>query len=291
MNSDNNNNDDDNDLEMHEHDADSDDVGPDDARHNEASVSPFFKTRRSFLRAHTATHALPTLPTTLIGPGIRTSPHVSVGISTPPTISAISTPPIISAISTPPIISAAHETGRAASPIEPTSIDAILRAPHKSVVSTLHHRLLTPSKPNKIPITDRVRWHICGRQAVKCAFCNHTIRTLYESFEIDHIVPRHLGGSNDLENLQMLHHACHKRKTEIEQQARADINYENRHGLSRYFQPMCTVFYRRVPLPSAGVRSFLAHENPWWRNLCQRYSVESACRLIYASGLPLTAIH
>jgi 5-methylcytosine-specific restriction endonuclease McrA len=34
-----------------------------------------------------------------------------------------------------------------------------------------------------------------------------------DRLEIDHIIPRHLGGDNRLMNLQLLHRHCHDQKT------------------------------------------------------------------------------
>lgn len=41
-------------------------------------------------------------------------------------------------------------------------------------------------------------------------------------FEVDHIIPRHLGGSNDPDNLQALCHSCHAAKSASEWRARAE---------------------------------------------------------------------
>lgn len=49
----------------------------------------------------------------------------------------------------------------------------------------------------------------------------HTVVWLTSNLELDHIIPLHLGGSNDCENLQLLCTDCHKTKTIRERQGRA----------------------------------------------------------------------
>ena len=50
--------------------------------------------------------------------------------------------------------------------------------------------------------------------------CNVCCQLVDEHYEIDHIVPLHLGGSNHRSNLQLLCHQCHKTKTMSEMIAR-----------------------------------------------------------------------
>ena len=58
---------------------------------------------------------------------------------------------------------------------------------------------------------------VAARQGWKCAECK---QTLTEDYEIDHAVPLHLGGSNDISNLRALHKRCHMLLNSIQQRAR-----------------------------------------------------------------------
>jgi len=53
---------------------------------------------------------------------------------------------------------------------------------------------------------------ILGKQGGKCAWCGRDIEP-GQGFEVDHVVPVALGGSNEPENLQILHRPCHREKT------------------------------------------------------------------------------
>ena len=50
----------------------------------------------------------------------------------------------------------------------------------------------------------------------KCQCCNKKVKS--DNFEIDHIKPLSIGGTNDIDNLQILCKACHKIKTSGEQE-------------------------------------------------------------------------
>ena len=50
---------------------------------------------------------------------------------------------------------------------------------------------------------------ILVRQGYECPECLEPI-SKYENYEIDHIVPVALGGTDDLDNLRALHAACHR---------------------------------------------------------------------------------
>lgn len=56
------------------------------------------------------------------------------------------------------------------------------------------------------------RWRTLRRRILRtepiCRTCQAAPAT-----EIDHIVPKHLGGTDDLSQLQPLCHSCHQRKT------------------------------------------------------------------------------
>ena len=51
------------------------------------------------------------------------------------------------------------------------------------------------------------------RQRGKCGWCELYF-TREDVLEVDHIIPKALGGGNGLDNLQLLHRHCHDQKTE-----------------------------------------------------------------------------
>ena len=54
-------------------------------------------------------------------------------------------------------------------------------------------------------------WYF-GKQKGKCAYCQLSF-TEDEIIELDHLTPKSLGGSNEPQNLQLLHQHCHHIKT------------------------------------------------------------------------------
>ncbi len=57
--------------------------------------------------------------------------------------------------------------------------------------------------------------HLLKRQHGKCAWCELYF-TSEDVLEVDHIIPKALGGGNVLDNLQLLHRHCHDQKTEVD---------------------------------------------------------------------------
>ena len=53
------------------------------------------------------------------------------------------------------------------------------------------------------------------RQRGKCAWCELYF-TCEDVPEVDHIIPKALGGGNELTNLQLLHGHCHDQKTGVD---------------------------------------------------------------------------
>ena len=53
------------------------------------------------------------------------------------------------------------------------------------------------------------------RQRGKCAWCELYF-TSEDTLEVDHIIPKALGGGNALDNLQLLHGHCHDQKTGVD---------------------------------------------------------------------------
>lgn len=68
-------------------------------------------------------------------------------------------------------------------------------------------------RPPRPKIAPQVRWELAASQKFKCAICK---RVLPITAEIDHIIPRHRGGSDRLCNLQALCNNCHASKTRTE---------------------------------------------------------------------------
>ncbi len=72
------------------------------------------------------------------------------------------------------------------------------------------------------------------------------------SFAIDHIIPIHMGGTNDWTNLCALCLQCHGKKTAFENDRNWDRRREPILGLSKYFSPGST-FFLPTPIPPPGV--------------------------------------
>jgi len=72
---------------------------------------------------------------------------------------------------------------------------------------------------------------VLERQGVRCNICN----ILWNScFELDHIIPRSVGGTDEQDNLQFLCNSCHKFKTyKIDQLTRDKIDKKKRVSKSR----------------------------------------------------------
>lgn len=62
----------------------------------------------------------------------------------------------------------------------------------------------------------RIRERIILRDGAACVKCGKGVGPL----EVDHVVPLHVGGSNDPANLELLCRDCHRVKTELEGRAR-----------------------------------------------------------------------
>ncbi len=57
--------------------------------------------------------------------------------------------------------------------------------------------------------------HLLKRQRGKCAWCELYF-TSEDVLEVDHVIPKALGGGNALDNLQLLHGHCHDQKTGVD---------------------------------------------------------------------------
>ena len=95
-----------------------------------------------------------------------------------------------------------RRTAAAAVPRTTTRTSAL----HAGVAGTPPPRTL----PQRRPLPEKTRKLVAYRQAYKCALCDCLLPPTYE---VDHIVPVAMEGSNGLANLQALCRPCHKQKT------------------------------------------------------------------------------
>ena len=59
----------------------------------------------------------------------------------------------------------------------------------------------------------RTRKQVIARDGGICQMCGKPVSTGAGDAQIDHIVPKRDGGTDALENLQLLHRSCHSKKT------------------------------------------------------------------------------
>lgn len=64
--------------------------------------------------------------------------------------------------------------------------------------------------PHRRQVTNRMKKDVAARASWKCEICSNTLTANYE---VDHIQPLYLAGSNSIENLQSLCPECHRQKT------------------------------------------------------------------------------
>ena len=65
------------------------------------------------------------------------------------------------------------------------------------------------------PLTKSLNGKLLRRQQGKCVWCGYYFKD-DDLIEVDHFVPKRLGGKDTLDNLQALHRHCHDRKTASE---------------------------------------------------------------------------
>jgi len=73
--------------------------------------------------------------------------------------------------------------------------------------------------------TPAIRNKVAAQQKWCCKYCS---QILTDVFEIDHIIPLHLNGENNIENLQALCRNCHGRKTIDETIVRSQQNKQKK---------------------------------------------------------------
>ena len=102
----------------------------------------------------------------------------------------------------------------------PENLPGIERETRNATIPTWHGTKAAPLPKPKINAGKRTRISlfvskkVAAKQQFKCAICGEI---LDETWEIDHIVPLHLAGSDDLDNLQAVHKRCHMYKNSLEQ--------------------------------------------------------------------------
>lgn len=84
---------------------------------------------------------------------------------------------------------------------------------HHHSTHTRYHRQQVhppPMKPKKRKVTAAMKRLVAADQHWRCCVCD---RLLEASFEVDHHIPLHLGGSNKRDNLRALCRRCHGDKS------------------------------------------------------------------------------
>jgi len=92
--------------------------------------------------------------------------------------------------------------------------------------------------PPKRRFTAHEKRIVAARQAWKCGRCEELLAA---SFEVDHVVPLHLGGEDNYEtNASALCRGCHAQKTQREEVERIRQLQRLRRGRARRAPLVCT---------------------------------------------------
>ena len=97
------------------------------------------------------------------------------------------------------------------SPLAAELVKARLKR-EKGLFHEIHHRTDNPRRTDQghLPHYRTHKHTLFGRQEGKCNGCGHPFP--FANFEVDHVEPRAHGGTDHLENLQLLCNACNRRK-------------------------------------------------------------------------------
>jgi len=102
----------------------------------------------------------------------------------------------------------------------------------------------------RIQLTEVKKRRLAAQQKFQCAGC---VTMLTDTWCIDHRVPLHLGGSNELCNLQVLCPNCHAKKTQDEMIRIGEKRIERVGQQSRFFDPMSIDFIGVASLTTKSV--------------------------------------
>jgi len=74
------------------------------------------------------------------------------------------------------------------------------------------------SKIHKRNVSSDVKKIVAYNQSYKCAACERlgVDQLLPPTYEVDHVIPLHMGGTNEIGNLEALCNSCHAQKTQYE---------------------------------------------------------------------------
>lgn len=93
---------------------------------------------------------------------------------------------------------------------ERATLRALCDARVADFVADRQHRIWAHRAGNQDPVPGTLRWQVISRALGRCEACG--VSSAERALEVDHIVPRSRGGSNDLSNLQALCSLCNVQK-------------------------------------------------------------------------------
>lgn len=130
---------------------------------------------------------------------------------------------------------------------------------------------------NRTRLPESVRKEVAASQGWRCFACQHSLPS---SFDVDHVLGRAEGGTNDLSNLQALCCNCHRSKTVADAQRRARERAvvaqarTCRVQLERYFE-----FDASDMLPATLVRHVMTQHCKWPAVRVDRWLVLVGCKI------------
>lgn len=92
---------------------------------------------------------------------------------------------------------------------------------------------------HRIKLTEAKKRRIAAKQGYLCASCKNVLPS---TWNLDHLVPLHLGGSNSLSNFQVLCPNCHADKSQRELIVIGEEKRAQSTQSSRYFDPLSVDF-------------------------------------------------
>lgn len=98
---------------------------------------------------------------------------------------------------------------------------------------------MSEKKIHRVKLTEAKKRRIAAQQGYLCAYCH---RVLPSSWCMDHVIPLHKGGSNSLDNFQVLCGTCHNEKSLTEMIVLNEEKRAQASQSSRYFDPLSLDF-------------------------------------------------